>query len=94
MTTSHAIACRMLRRAGKLDFCDLPPPRRRESVADWLVRAGIAQTPQTAIAGLLHAAGLAELPAELSALLTESASGATPRQGAHHPKENRETHQI
>ena len=55
----------MLRQAGKLDFSELPPPRRSESVVDWLVRAGIAKTPQHAAAGLLEAAGLTELHAEL-----------------------------
>lgn len=58
MLTPHALACRMLRRAGKLDFANLPPPRRSESVVDWLVRAGIAETPQRAARGLLVASGL------------------------------------
>lgn len=58
MLTPHALACRMLRRAGKLDFANLPPPRRSESVVDWLVRVGIAETPQNAARGLLVAAGL------------------------------------
>lgn len=58
MLTPHALACRMLRRAGKLDFANLPPPRRSESVVDWLVRVGIAESPQRAASGLLVAAGL------------------------------------
>lgn len=58
MLTPHALACRMLRRAGKLDFANLPPPRRSESVVDWLVRVGIAETPQRAARGLLVASGL------------------------------------
>lgn len=61
MLTPHALACRMLRRAGKLDFANLPPPRRSESVVDWLVRAGIAETPQNAARGLLVAAGLSDV---------------------------------
>lgn len=58
MISDHALACRMLRTAGKLDFSSLPLPRRSESVIDWLVRAGIAKTSQQAAAGLLVAAGL------------------------------------
>lgn len=60
-TTPLFLACRMLRLAGKLDFADLPPPRRSESIIDWLVRVGIAQTPQQAADGLLTAAGLNDL---------------------------------
>jgi len=59
------IGCRMLRQAGKLDFADLPPPRRSESVIDWLCRSGLAQSPQDAAEGLLVAAGLRELRDEL-----------------------------
>lgn len=59
------LACRMLRQAGRLDIADLPAPRRSESVIDWLVRAGLAQTPQQAAEGLLVAAGLRELRDEL-----------------------------
>ncbi len=61
MLTPHALACRMLRRAGKLDFANLPPPRRSESVVDWLVRSGIADSPKSAARGLLVAAGLSEV---------------------------------
>lgn len=68
MTTAHRLACRMLRNAGKLDMRDLPPPRRAESLVDWLVRTGIAKTPQAAADGLLLAAGLTELRDELLAL--------------------------
>lgn len=64
-TTPFSVACRMFRLAGKLDFADLPPPRRSESVIDWLVRVGIAQTPQQAAEGLLTAAGLNELHAQV-----------------------------
>lgn len=75
--TPHALTCRMLRNAGKLDFANLPFPRRSESVIDWLVRARIAESSGSAGRGLLIAAGLAELHAELCAdlfvLPTESA---------------------
>lgn len=59
------LSCKMLRNAGKLDFRDLPQPRRSESIIDWLVRVGIAQTPSQAADGLLTAAGLKELHGEL-----------------------------
>lgn len=65
--TPHALNCRMLRQAGKLDFRDLPPPRRTESVVDWLVRAGLAVSPQAAAEGLVLAAGLFKLRDELLA---------------------------
>jgi hypothetical protein len=67
--TPHALTCRMLRNAGKLDFANLPFPRRSESVIDWLVRARIAESSGSAGRGLLIAAGLAELHAELCAEL-------------------------
>lgn len=51
------IGCMMLRFSSQLDFKDLPPPRQSESVIDWLVRAGISQTPQQALEGLLLASG-------------------------------------
>jgi hypothetical protein len=60
-----SIACRMLRLAGKLDFADLPAPRRSESLIDYLVRVGIAQSPQQAADGLLVAAGLTDLHGEV-----------------------------
>lgn len=63
--TPHALACRMLRQAGKLNMRDLPAPRRSESLVDWLVRAGVAQSPAAAAEGLLLAAGLRELRDEL-----------------------------
>lgn len=63
--SGYSLGCKMLRQAGKLDFRDLPPPRRSESIVDWLVRVGIAKTPQRAAAGLLEAAELTELHAEL-----------------------------
>lgn len=47
--------------SGMLDFAELPPPRRSESLIDWLVRAKIAQTPQQAAEGLLIASGMFEL---------------------------------
>lgn len=64
----YRLACKMLRNAGKLDMRDLPAPRRSESVIDWLVRAGVAQTPQDAVEGLLRAAGLVAIRDELLAL--------------------------
>ena len=69
---NFSLACRMLRGAGKLDFRDLPAPRKSESLVDWLVRAGIAQTHLQAAAGLLEAAGLSELHAELQQELKTS----------------------
>ena len=65
MTSGTALACRMLRQAGKLDMRHLSPPKRSESVVDWLVRVGIAQTPASAAEGLLLAAGLTNLRNEL-----------------------------
>lgn len=59
--TPFAYGCLVLRATGKLDMRDLPPPRRSESVIDWLVRAGIAESPQVACEGLLVARGLREL---------------------------------
>ncbi len=61
------IGCRMLRGEGRLNFArpnqlqvpgtyvDLPRPG--ESVVDWMVRAGMAITPQDALEGLLRARG-------------------------------------
>ena len=65
--TPHSLACNMLRQAGKLDFRDLPPPRRTESVIDWLVRAGVAKCAQQAAKGLLVAAELDSLHTEMLA---------------------------
>lgn len=62
------LACRMLRLLEKLDFRDLPPPRQSESLVDWLVRSGVAKSPQAAADGLLVAAGLRELCDEVWAL--------------------------
>lgn len=59
------LACKMLRKAGKLDFSDLLAPRRSESIADWMVRAGLSASPQAAIEGLMVAADLAKLRDEL-----------------------------
>lgn len=61
----HRLACRMLRKAGKLQFADLPPPWRSESLIDWLCRSGVAQSPQAASEGLIVAAGLAGVLDEL-----------------------------
>lgn len=66
--TPHALNCRMLRQAGKLDFADLPPPKRTESIVDWLIRSGLAVSPQAASEGLVVAAGLTNLRDELLAL--------------------------
>jgi hypothetical protein len=65
---SFKLTCRMLRNAGKLDMRSLKPPRPSESLVDWLVRAGIAHTPQDAAEGLLRAAGLTSVRDELQSL--------------------------
>lgn len=65
MTSPHSLSCRMLRAAGKLDMKHLPPPRHSESLVDYLVRAGVALTPETASEGLLVAAGLQALRDEV-----------------------------
>ena len=59
------LGCNMLRLAGKLDFRDLPRPRASESLVDFLVRAGVAKTPQAALEGLLVAGQLVKVRADL-----------------------------
>lgn len=56
----HRVACRMLRHAGHLDQ-KLPGQRRGESPIDWLVRLGLAPSPQVAAEMLILGQGL--LPA-------------------------------
>ncbi len=51
------IGCMMMRASSQMDFRHLAPPKKSESVIDWLVRCGIARTPQQALDGLLLAAG-------------------------------------
>lgn len=48
----------MLRKAGWLDLPDLPDLRANESPVDWLVRVGIADTPQHAAEAMLVAKGI------------------------------------
>lgn len=67
--TPFSVGCRMLRECGKLDFDQLPHPKKNESIIDWLVRAGVSETPQQALAGLLLAANLDKLHAEVMAQL-------------------------
>lgn len=56
--TRFAIACRMLRNAGLLDIPNLPDLLSNESPVDWLVRIGIADTPEHAAEALLVAKGI------------------------------------
>ena len=51
------LSCRMLRLAGHFDK-KLPGQRRGESPVDWLVRLGLAKTPQAAAAALIEGQGL------------------------------------
>ena len=65
------LGCQILRLHEKLNFAryewsDLDPtkpekglamPKRGESIVDWMVRVGLAETPQDALEGLLLAAG-------------------------------------
>lgn len=48
----------MLRKAGLLDLPHLPDLRVNESPVDWLVRLGIADTPEHAAEALLVAKGI------------------------------------
>lgn len=70
--TRLSVACNMLRLAGKLDFADLPAPRRSESLIDYLIRAGIANSPQQAADGLLVAAGLKDLHGDVMSKIETS----------------------
>jgi hypothetical protein len=63
------IACKMLRMAGKLDFVDLPAPKRNESLVDYMVRAGLSKNQYEAAEGLLVAAGLQKVRNELLDIL-------------------------
>ncbi len=73
MPSRFLIAARMLRGAGLLNgiYGDerLPGQRRKESPIDWLVRLGLAQTPQLAAEMLIMGAGLTEVLNETEALL-------------------------
>ena len=72
MITRHALNCRMLRARSTL--ANLPPPRWGESTINWLVRVGLADTPQQAAEGLLVAAGLHQLRDELLSQLNPAAA--------------------
>jgi hypothetical protein len=64
------IACRMLRKAGKLDMV-MPSQRRGESAIDWLCRFSLAPNPIVASEMLILAAGLNKLLDELCQLPEE-----------------------
>ncbi len=80
--TRHRQTMRMLRAQAKANFRrrgeldGLPPSRPGESVVDWLVRAGLARSPQDASAGLARAMNLDPLLDELATLATGEQSGA------------------
>lgn len=61
------IACRMLRKSGKLDLT-LPQQRKGESPIDWLCRIGIASSPAVSVEMLVLGAGLRPLLDELCEL--------------------------
>jgi hypothetical protein len=58
------------RRKGEPD--GLPPPRPGEGLVDWMVRAGVAATPQNAAAGLAKASQLEKLLEEVEDLARAS----------------------
>lgn len=58
------LACRMLRKSGKLDIT-LPGARPNESPVDWLVRIGLAPSPAVAAEMLVLGFGLTDLLDEL-----------------------------
>lgn len=60
------LACRMLRQAGYLD-AELPDQRPGESPIDWLVRLGLASSPQVAAEMLILGRGLSEVLDQLAA---------------------------
>lgn len=61
------LATRMLRRAGHLDI-QLPGQQRGESPIDWMVRFGLASTPERAAEALVAAHGFGRLLDELCEL--------------------------
>jgi hypothetical protein len=61
------IACRMLRKSGKLDLA-LPQQQKGESPIDWLCRMGLASSPAVAAEMLVLGAGLRLLLDELCKL--------------------------
>jgi hypothetical protein len=66
------LACRILRQSGKFGGFygenRLPGQRKSESPIDWLVRLGLAPTPQIAAEMLILGAGCTNLLNELEAL--------------------------
>lgn len=66
------LACRILRQSGKFGGYygenRLPGQRKSESPIDWLVRLGLAPSPQVAAEMLILGAGLNDLLNELEAL--------------------------
>lgn len=92
--TRFRVTLKMLRATNRANFRrrgeqdGLPPPRPGEGLVDWMVRAGIAATPQDAAAGLAKASQLEKLLDEVdelarvsqttSFLQTEGPDGAQP----------------
>jgi len=80
--TRHRQTIRIVRAQGKANFSrrgeldGLPPPRPGESIIDWMVRAGLAPSPQDASAGLARALGLDPLLDELAIFAAGDQSGA------------------
>jgi hypothetical protein len=76
---------RMLRVQSKANFRrrgeeeGLPSPRPGESVVDWMCRAGLATSPQTAAAGLARALGLDPLLDEVAALAADQSGADAPQ---------------
>lgn len=80
--TRHRQTIRILRAQGKGNFHrrgelhGLPLPKQGESIIDYLVRVGLARSPQDASAGLARALGLDPLLDELATLAAADRSGA------------------
>lgn len=83
--TRHRQTIRMLRLQSRANFRrrgetdGLQPPRAGESVIDYLVRSGLARSPQDASAGIARAMGLDPLLDELAALAADRSGAEAPQ---------------